>query len=128
MRDFNEWDAPLARSGSSMAPATALVVITDPRLAVSVTLVLQEMGFAVDQGADPSHALRWLRRARHDLVIATAVEIGLAEYLIRLRYAASDARIVLLAEPSDVPDGVEELHIHVMSPALDVNTLVAFLR
>lgn len=128
MRYLDEWGAPQAQSGGNMAPATALVVVADPRVAVAVTLVLQEMGYAVDQGADPSRALRWLRRARYDLVVAAAVETGLVEYLIRLRYAASEARIILLAETAEMPDGAEQLRIEVLSPSLDVNALMEFLR
>jgi len=127
MHEFQGWGMPQARS-TGMAPATALIVISDPRLAVSVTLVLQEMGYAVDQGADSTRALRWLRRSRYDLVVASAIEQSMIEYLIRLRYAASEARIILLADAADVPDGAEQLRITVLPPSLDVNVLVDLLR
>ncbi len=124
MSDPEYWFAPLPRSGG-LAARSALVLITDPRAAVAATLVLQEMGYTVDLGSEPTYALRWLRRARYDVVLAGGAGVATVEFASRLREAAPDARVLLMAERPLLEGDLGALNIEVLRLPMDVNALVA---
>jgi DNA-binding NtrC family response regulator len=120
---YDSWFAPVPRS-TGLSAATALVIVTEPRASVATTLILQEMGYTVDFGSEPAYALRWLRRARYDVVMLGGPEVATPAFAERLRRAAPDSRIILLAE-SPLPEGaLDRLRVEVLPPPVDVNTLV----
>ncbi|MCK9486995.1 MAG: hypothetical protein M0R73_09930 [Dehalococcoidia bacterium] len=122
-----DWLAPPGREplGRGMGTRSALVLITDPRAAVAATLVLQEMGHTVDLGSEPAYALRWLRRARYDVVLAGGAGVATPRFAARLREAAPDARILLMAERTLADDDLGDAGIEVLRLPMDVNALVA---
>lgn len=123
MSGLENWFAPVPRS-EGLAAQSALVVITDPRSAVATTLILQEMGLTVDLGTEPAYALRWLRRARYDVIVAGGPGVATLPFAARVRAAAPDARILLFVE-EDLPEGdLDALDIEVLRPPVDVNVLV----
>lgn len=123
MSAFESWFAPVPRS-EGLSAITALVLVTDPRASVATTLVLQEMGYAVDLGSEPTYALRWLRRTRYDVVMLGGPEVATARFADRIRKAAPDSRIIMMAS-SDLPsDEMERLQVEVLAPPVDVNMLV----
>lgn len=126
MAAFEGWFAPVPR-GESMSARSALVVMSDLRPAVATTLILQEMGLTVDVGVEASFALRWLRRARYDVVVAGGPGVGDLAFAAQLRDAAPSARIVLLAEPHTAVEA-GRLGVEVLTPPLDVNVLVECFR
>ena len=123
MSHLDGWFAPLPRSGG-LAARTALVVVSEPRAAVASTLVLQEMGYTVDLGSEPAYALRWLRRARYDVVLAGGAGVATTEFAASLRDAAPDSRILLLAERALAEGDLGALRIEVLQLPTDVNSLV----
>ncbi len=135
MAALDGWFAPASRS-HGMSTRSALVIMNEPHPAVATTLILQEMGYAVDVGASADTALAWLRQARYEVIIAGGGEIASHDYLARLRDAAPDSRILALVG-APIP-GVErprnEAHTHnhaprieVVVPPFDVNALVEWL-
>lgn len=122
--DLEGWFAPNARS-QGLTARSALVLVTDPRAAVAATLVLQEMGYTVDLGSEPGYALRWLRRARYDVILAGGVGVAIPTFAARLREAAPDARILLMAERALMDGDLGALRVEVLQMPMDVNALVA---
>lgn len=113
----------LARRGS------ALVLAPEGRHARACVLVLQELDLAVDHVPDTVTALRWLRRARYDLVLCDAPPAGPATLGFRLRRAAPQARILMLATPDTaLADDLAALGVEALAQPLDVNALMARLR
>ncbi len=116
-------DAPWPRPGLS-ARGSALVCVNEPRAALATVLILQELGIAVDLVEDASAALRWVERARYDvLVVAGDDAPALAE---ALRAAAPRARILLLRDEPP-PDLDSALRIEVIGPPADVNGVMRAL-
>ncbi|MEX1022546.1 MAG: hypothetical protein WD058_05310 [Dehalococcoidia bacterium] len=123
MMGFEGWFAPAARSGG-LATRSALVVIADPKNAVAVTLVLQEMGLTVDLGSEPVYALRWLRRARYDVIVVGGPGVSTLEFAARLRETAAEARIILVTEQDLPPGDLDALGVETLGLPFDVNALV----
>lgn len=126
MSAYESWFAPVPRS-SGLSTITGLVLVTDPRASVATTLVLQEMGYAVDLGSEPTYALRWLRHTRYDVVVLGGAEVATATFAERIRRAAPDARIIMIASGDLAPEAMERLQVEVLLPPVDVNMLVARL-
>lgn len=121
---FEGWPSPVPWSNQTAA-RSALVIMTDQQAAVAMTLVLQEMGLTVDLGSEPAYALRWLRQARYDIVVAGGPGVGVPAFAARLREAAPRSRVVIVPEPSMSGDDAVRLHVEVLEPPVDVNQLVA---
>ncbi len=121
---FDPWFAPVPWSDRP-STRSGLVIMTDARAAVAATLILQEMGLTVDVGAEPEYALRWLRKARYDVVVAGGAGVGVSAFASRLRDAAPRSRIVILPEPEMNPDDAVRLEVEILEPPVDVNQLVA---
>ena len=90
-------------------------------------LILQELGLTVDLAADVESAVDWVGQARYDLIVVAGAIPHLATVALRLRHAAPRARIVLLADTEQPPDGLEHLRVEVLRPPLDVNALMEHL-
>ncbi len=127
MSNIDGWFAPLPRS-EGMAANTALVLVSDPRAAVAATLILQEMGYTVDLGSEPGYALRWLRRARYDVILAAGPAVSTVGFASRLREAASDARVLVLADRRLREGDLGAMGIELLPLPVDVNALVACLQ
>ena len=121
---FEGWFAPVPWSDRT-ATRSGLVIMTNARAAVATTLILQEMGLTVDVGAEPEYALRWLRQARYDVVVAGGPGVGVAAFAANLRDAAPESRIVIVPEPEMNPDDAGILQVEILEPPVDVNQLVA---
>jgi len=78
----------------------------------------------VDLGSEPGYALRWLRRASYDVIVAGGAEVGTVEFASKLRGAAAESRVLLMAEETMPPGSVRELGVEVLRPPVDVNALV----
>lgn len=116
-------DAPRSGRGLS-ARGSALVCLTDPRAELATMLILQELGLSVDLATDPESAIGWARQARYELIIVGGAAVPLRTVALRLRHAAPDSRIVVLADDREPPDGLAPLDIEVLQPPLDVNALM----
>ena len=127
MTMFEGWFAPVPWSDRT-ATRSALVIMTDPRAAVATTLILQEMGLSVDVGAEPSYALRWLRQARYDVVVAGGPGVGVPSFASLLREAAPTSRILIAPEPGMSREDAIHAHVEVLRQPVDVNQLVACFR
>ena len=127
MTIFEGWFAPVPRS-ERLATKTALVILADPHPAVATTLILQEMGYSVDLGAEPAYALRWLQRARYDVVLAGGAGVGVLSFATRVREAAPRSRILVLPEPGMRADDAARLGIETIDTPVDVNQVVALFR
>lgn len=127
MTIFEGWFAPVPRS-ERPATKTALVILADPHPAVATTLILQEMGYSVDLGAEPAYALRWLQRARYDVVLAGGAGVGVLSFATRVREAAPRSRILVLPEPGMRADDAARLGIETIDTPVDVNQVVALFR
>ena len=90
-------------------------------------LVLQELGLSVDLAADAESAIAWVAQARYALVVIGGCRHA-AQVALRLRHAAPDARIVVLADADDPVDDLDHLEVRVLRPPLDVNALMEGLR
>lgn len=123
MSAYESWFAPVPRS-DGLSAITALVLVTDPRASVAATLVLQEMGYAVDLGSEPAYALRWLRHTRYDIVLIGGPEVATAAFAERIRKAAPTSRIIMMASSDLPPRAIERLQVEVLAPPVDVNMLV----
>ena len=83
------------------------------------------MGFSVDVSVQPEAALSWVRLARYEWVVCSGGErTSSPDFLMRLRYATSGARILLIGDPSAPADGLAALGIEVLRAPVDVNMLV----
>jgi len=120
---FEGWFAPVPRSERT-ATKSALVIHAEPHPAVATTLILQEMGFSVDLGAEPAYALRWLQQARYDVVVAGGPGVGVLSFATRVREAAPGSRILVIAEPGLRAEDAVRLGVEVLDPPVDVNHLV----
>ncbi len=127
MTMFEGWFAPVPRSERT-STRTALVILADPHPAVATTLILQEMGYSVDLGAEPAYALRWLQRARYDVVLAGGVGVGVLSFATRIREAAPRSRILVIAEPGMRVDDAARLGIETIDAPVDVNEMVDLFR
>jgi DNA-binding response OmpR family regulator len=104
---------------------SALVLVEDQRAALASVLLLQEMGFSVDVSAQPEAALSWVRLARYEWVVCSGSDhVSTIDFLLRLRYAAPGARILLIGGTATSVDGLDALGIEVLRPPVDVNMLV----
>jgi hypothetical protein len=106
------------------AHGSALVCLGDPRAELATMLILQELGLSVDLAADPESAIRWVRQARYELLVVGGADVPLRTVALRMRHASPEARIVLLADDREPPDGLAPLGIEVLRPPLDVNALM----
>jgi len=120
---FEGWFAPVPRSERT-ATKSALVIMAAPHPAVATTLVMQEMGFSVDLGAEPAYALRWLQQARYDVVVAGGPGVGILNFASRLRDAAPLSRILVVREPGFRAEDATQQRLEVLDPPVDVNELV----
>ena len=127
MMMFEGWFAPVPRSEQT-ATKTALVILADPHPAVATTLILQEMGYSVDLGAEPAYALRWLQRARYDVVLAGGAGVGVLSFATRIREAAPRSRVLVIPEPGMHPEDTVRLGIETIDAPVDVNQMVALFR
>ena len=130
-------DAPGSRRGLS-AHGSALVCLADARAELATVLILQELGLNVDVATDEESAIGWVRQARYGLLVIGGTRTPIGGVARRLRLAAPDARIVVLADDllfdnplhddSEPPPGLVPLDIpldvEVLWPPLDVNTLM----
>ena len=129
-------DAPRFGRGLS-AHGSALLCLSDPRAELATMLILQELGLSVDLAADVESAIRWVRQARYQLLVVGGTRapldaplgVPLGVIALCLRHAAPDARIVVLADEWEPPDGLAPLDIallgiEVLRPPLDVNALM----
>lgn len=116
-------NAPRPGRGLS-SHGSALLCLSDPRAELATMLILQELGLSVDLAADAESAIRWVRQARYELLVVGGAGIPLRAVALRLRHASPEARIVLLADDRDAPDGLAPLGIDVLRPPLDVNALM----
>lgn len=105
----------------------ALLCIREQRAELATMLILQELGLTVDLAADVESAVDWVGQARYDLIVVAGAIPHLATVALRLRHAAPRARIVLLADTEQPPDGLEHLRVEVLRPPLDVNALMEHL-
>ena len=104
---------------------SAFVALDDDRAALATVLVLQEMGLTVDIAADREAALQWATRANYTVVVCGGQEQPqTSEFVIRLRYSAPQTRVILLAEPEFVHDGLDAIGVDVLPSPVDVNMLV----
>ena len=104
---------------------SALVVLDDDRAALATVLVLQEMCLTVDIAADREAALQWAARASYTVVVCGGQEqTQISEFVIHLRYSAPHTRVILLAEPGFVHDGLDAIGVEVLPSPVDVNMLV----
>lgn len=69
-----EWSESAIGGQGMSRRGSALVISGEPRTAVAVTLVLQEMDLAVDLGYEATFAARWIRHARYDVVVLGALD------------------------------------------------------
>lgn len=129
------WFVPAPR-GHGMSTHSALVIMDESHPAVATTLVLQEMGYAVDVGSSADSALAWLGQARYEVIVTGGSGIASSDYLARLRDAAPDSRILALMRaqiPASEATGGgatadDDVHgIKVVKPPFDVNALVEWL-
>ncbi|MPZ99820.1 MAG: hypothetical protein GEU80_10890 [Dehalococcoidia bacterium] len=97
----------------------------DERTTRACRLILEELELAVDVVRETATALRWLARARYDLVVCAPPPAAPATLAFRLRRVAPATRIVMLtaAEPALVQD-LADLGVEVSPPLLDVNALM----
>jgi hypothetical protein len=124
MTPFEGWFAPVPRSAQA-ASRSGLVIMSEPRPAVATTLILQEMGLSVDLGAEPDYALRWLRQARYDVIVAGGPGVGVLNFAASLRDVAPRSRILVVPEPGMRPEDAARIHVEMLAPPVDVNQLVA---
>jgi hypothetical protein len=116
------------RSGRGLSTrGSALVCLSDPRAELATMLIIQEMGMSVDLAADAESAIGWVRQARYELLVVGGADLPLRTVALRLRHASPDARIVVLADDRDPPDGLAPLGIEVLRPPMDVNALMSGL-
>ena len=116
------------RSGRGLsARGSALVCLDDPHAELAAVLILQELDLSVDLATDPDSTIRWARQARYEVIVVGGRDIPLRTVGLRLRHAAPDARLVLLAEGQEAPDGLAPLGIQVLVPPVDVNALMRSL-
>lgn len=121
---YDGWFMPAALSRQT-AEQSALVIITDTRAAVATTLILQEMGLSVDLGAEPIFALRWLAKARYDVVVTGGPEAGERQFLSWIRRSAPASRILVIPEPGLTEADAIAHRAERLEPPVDVNQLVA---
>jgi DNA-binding response OmpR family regulator len=102
---------------------SALVLVEDQRSALAAVLVLQEMGFSVDIASQPEGALSWVQHARYEWIVCSGggEHSRSADFAQRLRFAAPQARILLVDGPVDL---LESLAVEVLRPPVDVNMLM----
>lgn len=114
------------RQDDPMGPrGCALVLVDDQRSALASVLLLQEMGFSVDVSVQPEAALSWVRLARYEWVVCSGGGVtGRPEFLLRLRYAAPGARVLLIGDLTSPADGLDAMGIEVLRAPVDVNMLV----
>ena len=104
---------------------SALVAIDDERTALAAVLVLQEMGRSVDVAADLDAALEWAVRANYSVIVCAGREQPeTSEFVIRLRYSAPLTRVILLVDPEQEQNGLEEIGVELLPAPLNVNMLV----
>lgn len=101
-------DAPRSRRGLS-AHGCALVCLADPRAELAMVLILQELGLSVDVAADAASAIGWVQQARYQLLVVGGTHAPIGGVALRLRRAAPDARIVILADDHEPLDGLAPL-------------------
>ena len=107
---------------------SALVLLDDQRAALSIVLVLQEMGLTVDVAADRDAAVAWARMARYAVIVCGGA--GIEEFLdfaLKVRVTSPLTQILLLGHFGAMPE-LAALDVHVLQPPVNVNTLVDRLR
>ena len=118
-RDFGQEDGGGLAGGGS-----ALVCVADPRVELAIMLVLQELDVSVDVVSDADTAIRWVRQARYDLVVAGGSGVAVAPLAVLLRHAGPLTRIILLTDDEDAAVGLDGLNVEVIVAPLDVNALM----
>ena len=103
----------------------ALVVIGENRVALATVLVLQELNLSVDIALDAESAVTWSHRGAYDLIVCGPGGDGAADLAMRFRVSAPGARIFLLTDTEDADSELWMLGVELISPPLDVNTLVS---
>jgi hypothetical protein len=119
-------DAP--RSGRGLtARGCAVLCLAEPHAELATMLILQELGLSVDLAVDPESAVRWVQRARYELIVVGGAPMVPGSVVLRLRHAAPDARIVILAEDAVSAEDLAPFGVQVLGPPLDVNSLMQWL-
>jgi len=109
----------LARRGS------ALVLAGDERTVRVCRLILEELELAVDVVPETATALRWLTRARYDLVICAPPTAAPATLAFRLRRVAPGIRIIMLTSAdASLAQDLAGMAIEVLPVLVDVNALM----
>lgn len=106
---------------------SALVVVDGQRVSRAVTLVLQEMGLAVDVADGGVAALRWTKHAAYTFAICGGEQEGgtdAVELAIGMRNAAPQTRVILLAGAGITATGLDAAGVEVLPAPFDVNRLV----
>ena len=107
---------------------SALVLLDDQRAALSIVLVLQEMGLTVDVAADRDAAVAWARMARYAVIVCGGAGIEeLFDFALKVRVTSPLTQILLLGHFGAMPE-LAALDVHVLQPPVNVNTLVDRLR
>ena len=107
---------------------SALVLLDDQRAALSIVLVLQEMGLTVDVAADRDAAVAWARMARYAVIVCGGAGIEeLLDFALKVRVTSPLTQILLLGHFGAMPE-LAALDVHVLQPPANVNTLVDRLR
>ena len=107
---------------------SALVLLDDQGAALSIVLVLQEMGLTVDVAADRDAAVAWARMARYAVIVCGGAGIEeLLDFALKVRVTSPLTQILLLGHFGAMPE-LAALDVHVLQPPVNVNTLVDRLR
>lgn len=122
-----EWSESAVGGQGMSRRGSALVISGEPRTAVAVTLVLQEMDLAVDLGYEATFAARWMRHARYDVVVLGALDVATPlepEFVADLRRVAPEARLLILGDHAWTEGEADRLGVELVSLPLQVNDLV----
>jgi len=109
------------------AQGSALVCLSDTRAELATVLILQELGMSVDLASDVESAINWVTRARYHLLVLGGTGIPAAQAALRLRRAAPAARIVVLTDDWEPPEGLTPADVEVLRPPVDVNAMMRSL-
>ena len=110
---------------NELHPAISLVSVEDDRDAMRAVLVLQEMGLSVHFDDVKEGALEYPLHADYAVVVCGRYEERHGAALaVRLRSSAPLTRVILLADPELVRDGLDGLGVEVLPTPVNVNALV----